>query len=71
MVNNKSRLVLSDELRKGEKGSPQAQTWRSCSVAQVKEVKETNPKAEPSNWDLNDPKVQEFLDIRPGPGYRS
>ncbi|CAJ1380076.1 unnamed protein product [Effrenium voratum] len=32
----------------------------------VKEVKETNPKAEPSNWDLNDPKVQEFLDIRPG-----
>ena len=24
--------------------------------------------AAPAKWDLNDPKVQEFLDIRPGPG---
>ena len=36
---------------------------------QVKnDYKSEPPPAAPAKWDLNDPKVQEFLDIRPGPG---
>ena len=48
----------------------------SCSVSARKLISEvkggtksgrSDPQPLPTEWDLNDPKVQEYLDIRPGP----
>ena len=35
-------------------------------LRQVKDVPLRVTRAEPEKWDLNDPRVQEYLDIRPG-----